>query len=98
MLTGAQMDFLAVVDIFDHLIHGLIGAEQNLVTDQHPNDVAMVFPVNLDQFGDLFLVRFGVTGDPGAENDIKATCCSKPGNLGQGIFNGVGPDRMDIAS
>jgi len=85
------------VDVFDHLIDCLIGTQEHLVADHDTNDVAVVLMVNLDQFGDFFLIALSVWGDPGAENDIQPPCRCQTWDFRQVVFNGIGTYSMNIA-
>ena len=84
-------------EVGDHLVHALLGAEQGLVADDHPDDVAVVFPVDLDELVDLLFVGGRVVADPGAKHHVQAVGRGQAGDLRERAVDTVAADRVGAA-
>ena len=80
----------------DHLRHGLILAQECLVTDDDANHLSMILAIDIDQTRDLRLVEIGPSTDPGAQRHIQVMRCGQTRHLAQRAPHGIGAHRMRI--
>ena len=80
------------VNIVDKLLDRDVLAIERLAADKHPDDIAVIFPGQPDNRGNLLFVGLKIRAQPRAQGNIQVVFFCQGRNSGQGGFDRIGPD------